>query len=291
MGTVWSGDLPWNTDICGRNGLLLRSRSIPDSTKLLLIEPPNRRANDLYRLNVHSVHGEGLTSGHPTDRYTLGYGRHRTGQTQRVYFELTMITSSSDERWSTAQVEIMQATYRALLEHGYADLSISRIADELDKSKAALYYHYDSKDDLLVAFLEFAVDKFEATIGTETGSDPNDDLEHVIEKIIPLRPSEEERHLREVMVGLRSQAVTNVAFREQFTRLDEQIVTTTEEIIERGIDEGAFRDVDPTRIAEHIQATINGTMYARATTDRENAATATRVSLLSYIDSELRRHQ
>ncbi|WP_330633278.1 TetR/AcrR family transcriptional regulator [Halocatena halophila] len=185
----------------------------------------------------------------------------------------------------------MQATYRALLEHGYADLSISRIADELDKSKAALYYHYDSKDDLLVAFLEFAVDKFEATIGTETGSDPNDDLEHVIEKIIPLRPSEEERHLREVMVGLRSQAVTNVAFREQFTRLDEQIVTTTEEIIERGIDEGAFRDVDPTRIAEHIQATINGTMYARATTDRENAATATRVSLLSYIDSELRRHQ
>ncbi len=202
-----------------------------------------------------------------------------------------MITSSSDERWSTAQVEIMQATYRALLEHGYADLSISRIADELDKSKAALYYHYDSKDDLLVAFLEFAVDKFEATIGTETGSDPNDDLEHVIEKIIPLRPSEEERHLREVMVGLRSQAVTNVAFREQFTRLDEQIVTTTEEIIERGIDEGAFRDVDPTRIAEHIQATINGTMYARATTDRENAATATRVSLLSYIDSELRRHQ
>jgi hypothetical protein len=31
-------------------------------------------------------------------------------------------------------------------------------------------------------------------------------------------------------------------------------------------------------------------MYARATTDRESAAAATRVSLASYIDSELRRH-
>lgn len=201
-----------------------------------------------------------------------------------------MITDSPDERWSTAEAEIMQATYRALLAHGYADLSISRIADELDKSKAALYYHYDSKDDLLVAFLEFAVDKFEATVSTETGDDPNDDLEHVIEKLLPLRPDEEQRQLQEVMIGLRSQAVTNAAFREQFTRLDEQIVTTTEEIIQRGIDKGVFRDVDPTRIAEHIHATINGTMYARATTDRENAAAATRVSLSSYIGSELRRN-
>jgi len=80
-----------------------------------------------------------------------------------------MASDSSKQHWSTAEEEIMEATYRALLRHGYADLSISRIADELDKSKAAIYYHYDTKDDLLVAFLEFAVDRFEETIETETG--------------------------------------------------------------------------------------------------------------------------
>jgi len=52
-----------------------------------------------------------------------------------------MATNSPGEKWSTAEEEIMQTTYQALLVNGYAGLSISRIADELGKSKAALYYH------------------------------------------------------------------------------------------------------------------------------------------------------
>ena len=200
-----------------------------------------------------------------------------------------MTTDQRRKSWSTAEEEIMEATYRALLNHGYADLSISRIADELDKSKAAIYYHYDTKDDLLVAFLEFAVDRFEEAIDTETGNEPGADLEHVIEKLLPLQPDEEQRQLQAVLVGLRSQAVTNGVFREQFTQIDERLAATIRGIVDRGIEEDTFRDVDPSRVAEHILATVNGAMYGRATTDRKSAAAAARVSLASYIDSELRR--
>lgn len=200
-----------------------------------------------------------------------------------------MASDSPKQHWSTAEEEIMEATYRALLNHGYADLSISRIADELDKSKAAIYYHYDTKDDLLVAFLEFAVDRFEETIDTETGNEPAADLEHVIEKLLPLQPDEEQRQLQAVLVGLRSQAVTNGVFREQFTQIDERLAATIRGIVDHGIEEDTFRDVDPSRVAEHILATVNGAMYGRATTDRKSAAAAARVSLASYIDSELRR--
>ena len=200
-----------------------------------------------------------------------------------------MTSDSPKQHWSTGEEEIMEATYRALLKHGYADLSISRIGDELDKSKAAIYYHYDTKDDLLVAFLEFAVDRFEETIETETGEEPPEDLEHVIEKLLPLQPDEEQRQLQAVLVGLRSQAVTNGVFREQFTQIDERLAATVRSIVERGIDDGTFRDVDPSRVAEHILATINGARYGRVTTDRKSAVAAARVSLASYIDSELRR--
>jgi AcrR family transcriptional regulator len=200
-----------------------------------------------------------------------------------------MATNSHENHWSSAEEEIMEATYRALLEYGYAELSISRIADELDKSKAAIYYHYDTKDDLLTAFLEFAVDRFEDTINTETGDEPAEDLEHVIEKLLPLQPDEEQQQLRAVLVGLRSQSVTNEVFREQFTQIDERFAAAFRSIVERGIDEGTFRDVDSSRIAEHILATVNGAMYGRVTTDRKSAAAAARVSLASYIDSELRR--
>jgi AcrR family transcriptional regulator len=200
-----------------------------------------------------------------------------------------MASDSPEQHWSTAEEDIMEATYRALLEHGYASLSTSRIADELDKSKAAIYYHYDTKDDLLVAFLEFAVDRFEETIDTETGDEPAEDLDHVTEKLLPLQPDEEQRQLQAVLVGLRSQAVTNEVFREQFTQIDKRLAATIGGIVDRGIDEGTFRDVDSSRVAEYILATVNGAMYGRATTDRRSAAAAARVSLASYIDSELRR--
>lgn len=200
-----------------------------------------------------------------------------------------MASDSPGKDWSTAEEEIMEAIYRALLNHGYADLSISQIADELDKSKAAIYYHYNTKDDLLVAFLEFAVDRFEETIDTETGNEPAADLEHVIEKLLPLQPAEEQRQLQAVLVGLRSQGVTSEVFREQFTQIDERLAATIRGIVNRGIEEDTFRDVDSSRVAEHILATVNGAMYGRATTDRKSAAAAARVSLASYIDSELRR--
>ncbi|EFW91479.1 transcription regulator [Haladaptatus paucihalophilus DX253] len=198
-------------------------------------------------------------------------------------------SDSSGEKWTSAEEEIMRATYRALLSHGYANLSMSRIAEELDKSKAAPYYYYDSKDELLVSFLDYSVDQFEETIDTRESDDPKETLDRVIEKLLPLQPDETEQQLQTVLVELRAQAVTNGAFREQFTRLDEKIVTAIHEIIQQGIDDGVFRDVDSTRVAEHILATITGTRYCHATTNRETAIAVTRVSLSSYIDSELRK--
>jgi hypothetical protein len=92
------------------------------------------------------------------------------------------------------------------------------------------------------------------------------------------------------MEGAYSEAVTDEAFREKFTRIDERLATTIRDIVRRGTEKDVFRDVDPTRVAEHVLATVNGAMYARATTDREGVAAA-RPSLSSYIDSELRRRR
>ncbi|WP_188980013.1 TetR/AcrR family transcriptional regulator [Halocalculus aciditolerans] len=197
-------------------------------------------------------------------------------------------TPPSAEKWSDAEEEIMQATYQALLSYGYADLSMARIADELDKSKAATYYYYDSKDDLLVALLDYTIDRFERSIDTEFGDDPKADLDHLVEKLLPLREDEKPHRIFTVLVVLRAQAVSNDAFREQFTRLDEKIAATIRDIIQRGVDDGVFRDVDTTRVAEHVFATIAGTRYGRATTDRDVVA-ETRVSLAAYVDSELVR--
>ncbi|MWG33064.1 TetR family transcriptional regulator [Halomarina oriensis] len=182
----------------------------------------------------------------------------------------------------------MDATFRAMLEHGYNDLSIADIADEFEMSKSSLYYHYDSKDDLLVSFLSFASDRFEEDVLTAPTGDPMTDLEHVVEKLLPLELDEERRAIQTVMSELRSQAVTNAAFREQFTDIDDLLVAHLRVVVERGIEDGSFREVDSTRVAEHVVATLNGARVARATTNRTGAPAAVRVSLASYLDTVLR---
>ncbi len=190
--------------------------------------------------------------------------------------------------WSDTEIEIMEATYNALLEHGYADLSISRIAEQLGKSKASIYYHYDSKEALMVAFLDFAVDQLDAAIGTDADDGPSEELAGILEQLLPLDPDEEQRQQQRIIVELRSRAVTNQAFHEQFTRFDEQLVATIRDVVVRGIEAGEFRDVDPTRVAEHVAATATGAAYQAATADRDGAVAAARVALSAYLDAEVR---
>jgi len=68
---------------------------------------------------------------------------------------------------------LMDATYRALCEHGYAALTMQDIADEGDCSKSLLHYHYDTKEELLVALLAYLLERFEARVAPE-GAEPRE---------------------------------------------------------------------------------------------------------------------
>lgn len=48
---------------------------------------------------------------------------------------------------------LLDTARRLFLEHGYAGTSLQMIADELGVTKAALYYHFKTKDDLLAALI------------------------------------------------------------------------------------------------------------------------------------------
>jgi AcrR family transcriptional regulator len=54
-------------------------------------------------------------------------------------------------------------------EHGFAGTSLQDIADRLGVTKAAVYYHFHSKDDLLLALVEPAIDELMA-MAAETHS-------------------------------------------------------------------------------------------------------------------------
>jgi AcrR family transcriptional regulator len=165
------------------------------------------------------------------------------------------------------RTDIMRATYAALVEHGYADLTIQRIADEFDKSKSLIYHHYDGKDALLLDFMTFLVDRFEAEMDATSEADPRQRLDEFFDRLVPPTVEEDRCSFDQVMIELRAAAAHDPAFREQYTETDRVLRDKLAEVLRAGMDSGEFREGDPVRIAGFLLASILGTMVGRATSD------------------------
>jgi AcrR family transcriptional regulator len=182
---------------------------------------------------------------------------------------------------------IMTATYRALCEHGYAGLTIARIAEDFEKSKSLLYHHYDSKDELLLDFLSFMLEEFQRAVPDEASKPPGDRLEEMIDHALAPEEWDEGLKFTRAMTELRAQAAHDERFRAHFTDHDRVFREALVETIEDGIADGTYREVDADRVASFLLATLAGGMNQLATADTDSAA-AIRAELDRYLSVALR---
>jgi len=187
--------------------------------------------------------------------------------------------------------EIMEATYRALCEHGYADLTMQDIADESDKSTAALHYHYDTKEELLLSFLEYLFERFEGRIQRRLADADSDDATERLRTFVEtvLTPPEEvtnHQQFRTAFLEIKAQAPYNDAYRERLQRFDEFVRERTEALVTEGIEDGTVDpDTDVTETVTLLATLINGA-YTRqvgvgASVER------TREAVLAYVEQSL----
>lgn len=182
---------------------------------------------------------------------------------------------------------IMRATYRALSTHGYPALSISKIDDEFEKSKALLYHHYDDKEDLLEHFLEYLLDQFDAELASINAEDPTENLHAVLDRLLPPDVDEEQMRFRCALLEIRSQAPHNEEFHRQFRRTDDLVLSELVSVIERGIDDGQFRDVDAGETAEFVYSTAYGVIERAATLEDAGLMARGRRALDEYVAASL----
>ncbi|WP_435065239.1 TetR/AcrR family transcriptional regulator [Halobaculum sp. EA56] len=165
---------------------------------------------------------------------------------------------------------IMEATYRALRTHGYADLSVSHIAEEFEKSKSLLYYHYDSKDDLLAGFLSFAgahfIEMLEAA--EREAADPLERIRALVDIYLGAELDEEMTEAQRAMIDLRAQAVAEPRFREEFTRIDRHLRERLADAVADGVEAGVIDErADPEAAGAWLLATLTGAMLQRHTAE------------------------
>ena len=195
-------------------------------------------------------------------------------------------TSASVDSPPTKEA-LVQATYRALREHGYSDLAVTDIAAEFDKSKSLIYYHYDSKDDLLLELLTYATDQLFEDVDSNTGQGHYDDLRYLLTLLLPQSLSAGRHDAQQILFELRARALVDGAYRVQFTRFDERIAGRIEDVVAGGITAGVFETADPACIADHVLATVNGAALQRLTTHRDQGVEYARRGLEGYLSTEL----
>jgi AcrR family transcriptional regulator len=67
------------------------------------------------------------------------------------------------------RARILDVALELFTEHGFEGTTLQQIADRLGFTKAALYYHFRSKDDLLQALIAPAVGELDGLLGAHEG--------------------------------------------------------------------------------------------------------------------------
>jgi len=201
---------------------------------------------------------------------------------------------------------ILGAAFRALCEHGYADLTIKRIGEEFDKSPSLVYHHYDGKDELLVDLLGFLLDGFEASV-SEGAFDmvPRERLDTYVAATtdpnsIPGEYGPDGRFMTAI-VELRAQAATDDAYRDHFDRSDRVFGSFLERTVREAateVQEGARGEeradatadpVPPAEVASALQTLAVGGMFRWTTTTDDEWADDTRRGIRRHLELVLPR--
>ncbi|MWV40189.1 MULTISPECIES: TetR/AcrR family transcriptional regulator [Natrialba] len=195
--------------------------------------------------------------------------------------------SDSSETVSAKDTEevIMEATFRALSKHGYTDLRMRDIGEEMDLTRQVIHYHFDGKYDLMSSFLEYVIEQYEGSVQVDEETDPRSELDARIDQCLFGPEFEEFTHWDRMKVyhELYTYAQNDGEHREIFDDHYERIRGSIVEVVEDGIEQGQFRSVDAERMGQLITDVIHAARGRRISLGHEDAPEETRRAIDEFI--------
>jgi AcrR family transcriptional regulator len=154
------------------------------------------------------------------------------------------------------KADIALAVRQALAEHGYERLTTAKIAEKYDKSEAGLYYYYDTKDEMIAAFLEETAGNLGEQLATVDGG-PEQRLREACAHLF-VNPGDEAAGVHVAIMELLSHAPYNETLREPLLALESATLDLLTGIVREGVEQDVFRDVDPRSTAALLLAAADG---------------------------------
>ena len=187
--------------------------------------------------------------------------------------------------------QLIEATIDTIARHGFRKTTLSQVAKRAKLSQGIVNFYFKTKDGLLLETLEFLAEEYEARwkrAVAASGPDPVAALDAIIETDLGRKVC----NLRKVSVWVAfwGEVRSQPGFRKLCSKLSEDYLAQTREIISRIIDRGGYQRHDADAIARGLNAMINGLwldlMIDPMNFDREAAKRACRNYLASVFPAE-----
>jgi len=180
---------------------------------------------------------------------------------------------------------IMEATYRALAKHGYKDLRMRDIGDEMAMTRQVIHYHFDGKNDLLASFLEYIGDQYEGSVEVDPQADPREELRARVDQCLFGPEFDEFTHWDRMKVyhELFAYAQHDERHREIFSEHYEDIRNSIVTVVQDGIDQGVFRETDAELVGQLITDVIHVARSRKISLGHDDAPEQAQRAIQEYI--------
>ncbi|XVH33191.1 TetR/AcrR family transcriptional regulator (plasmid) [Haloferacaceae archaeon DSL9] len=183
-----------------------------------------------------------------------------------------------------ARKEVATAVRSALAKHGYADLTTNLIAAETEKSEAFLYYHYDTKDELIAAFLRESVGWLEHRLERIEAEDPDSRLRALCDVLLVADGDETTARVHIAVMELLAHAPYNETLRDPLITYQCYVRDAIASEISRGIEQGTYEEIDPEATASFIHMVLDGSTGSVLALEMDDVGRDVRNRLSAYID-------
>jgi AcrR family transcriptional regulator len=180
---------------------------------------------------------------------------------------------------------IMEATFRALSTHGYTDLRMRDIGDEMDKTRQVIHYYFDGKYDLMSHFLEYIIEQYEGSVEVDADAPPREELDARIDQCLFGPEFDDFSHWDRMKVyhELFTHAQNDEQHRAIFNEHYERIRGSITEVVEEGIEQGVFREVDAARMGQFITDAIHAARGRKLSLGHDDAPAEARTAIDEFV--------
>jgi AcrR family transcriptional regulator len=156
--------------------------------------------------------------------------------------------------------EILESTTEVLDRLGLAATRVTDVAQALDVSPALIFYHFGTKDGLVVDAFTYAVERDLARLDAATakGTDPTDRLRRAMRSYGPTGPATGWR----IWIDAWALAQREPQIHKVLRRMDQRWCAVLRSIIESGVEDGTFTCPDPAAAVARVSALVDGLSVA-----------------------------